>query len=120
MVPFRQPVPVLITFSFDSFHLVVTGATDGIGKEYARELARQGINLVLISRTKEKLIAVTNEIGKCCLVLGFIYLEHVFYFAESQYKVKTKWIAADFAKGREVYDQIEKELAGIDVGILGK
>lgn len=43
-----------------------------------------------------------------------------FYFAESQYKVKTKWIAADFAKGREVYDQIEKELAGIDVGILGK
>jgi len=41
-------------------------------------------------------------------------------FSESQYKVKTKWIAVDFAKGREVYDQIEKELAGIDVGILGK
>lgn len=82
MVPFRQPAPVLITFSFDSFHLVVTGATDGIGKEYARELARQGINLVLISRTKEKLIAVTNEIGKCCLVLGFIYLEHVFFISQ--------------------------------------
>lgn len=46
---------------------VVTGATDGIGKEYARELARQGLNLVLISRTKEKLIAVTNEIGMLIL-----------------------------------------------------
>jgi len=63
---------VLIKFLFNPFTLVVTGATDGIGKE------------------------------------------------ESQYKVKTKWIAVDFAKGREVYDQIEKELAGIDVGILGK
>lgn len=43
---------------------MITGATDGIGKEYAKELARQGLNLVLISRTKEKLIAVTNEIGE--------------------------------------------------------
>jgi len=50
----------------------------------------------------------------------YIFRTRFFYFAESQYKVKTKWIAADFAKGREVYDQIEKELAGIDVGILGK
>lgn len=48
---------------------VVTGATDGIGKEYARELACQGLNLVLISRTKEKLIAVTNEIGMLILSL---------------------------------------------------
>eukprot|EP00099_Drosophila_melanogaster_P007847 NP_001260523.1 uncharacterized protein Dmel_CG13284, isoform D [Drosophila melanogaster] len=97
--PYFQPhLPRTLVDKFGQW-AVVTGATDGIGKEYARELARQGINLVLISRTKEKLIAVTNEI-------------------ESQYKVKTKWIAADFAKGREVYDQIEKELAGIDVGIL--
>lgn len=40
--------------------------------------------------------------------------------AESEYKVKTKWIAADFSKGREVYGHIENELAGIPVGILGK
>lgn len=53
---------------------VVTGATDGIGKEYARELARQGLNLVLISRTKEKLIAVTNEIGMLILYLHMCFL----------------------------------------------
>ncbi|XP_037930325.1 hydroxysteroid dehydrogenase-like protein 1, partial [Teleopsis dalmanni] len=34
---------------------VVTGSTDGIGKYYARELARKGFNVVLISRTESKL-----------------------------------------------------------------
>ena len=34
---------------------VVTGASDGIGAEYSLHLARQGFNLVLISRTKSKL-----------------------------------------------------------------
>lgn len=42
---------------------VITGSTDGIGKEYARELAKRGINIVLISRTKEKLEKVAHEIG---------------------------------------------------------
>lgn len=42
---------------------VVTGATDGIGKEYARELARLGINIILISRNIEKLTRVAQEIG---------------------------------------------------------
>lgn len=43
---------------------VITGATDGIGKEYAKELAKQGLNVVLISRTKSKLVEVCNQIGK--------------------------------------------------------
>ena len=42
---------------------VVTGATDGIGKEYARQLAALGINIVLISRTESKLQTVAKEIG---------------------------------------------------------
>lgn len=41
----------------------ITGASDGIGKEYAKELARQGINVVLIARNEEKLKAVVKEIG---------------------------------------------------------
>lgn len=43
---------------------VVTGSTDGIGKEYARELAKRGLNIVLISRTIAKLNKVGLEIGK--------------------------------------------------------
>ena len=42
---------------------VVTGATDGIGKAYAEELARQGLNIVLVSRSEEKLRATAQAIG---------------------------------------------------------
>lgn len=43
---------------------MVTGSTDGIGKEYAKELAKQGLNIVLISRTESKLAVVAKEIGE--------------------------------------------------------
>ncbi|XP_066995425.2 inactive hydroxysteroid dehydrogenase-like protein 1 isoform X2 [Anabrus simplex] len=41
---------------------VVTGCTDGIGKAYALELAHQGLNLVLISRSMEKLTLLSEMI----------------------------------------------------------
>lgn len=44
--------------------LVITGSTDGIGLEYAKELAKQGLNIVLISRTESKLMKVAKEIGE--------------------------------------------------------
>lgn len=43
---------------------MVTGATDGIGKSYAKELAKQGLNIILVSRTQAKLDSVAAEIGK--------------------------------------------------------
>ena len=43
---------------------VVTGASDGIGKAYCHELAKQGLNVVLMSRTKTKLDAVAEELSK--------------------------------------------------------
>ena len=43
---------------------IVTGGTDGIGKALAMELAKQKINLLLISRTASKLEAVAEEISK--------------------------------------------------------
>ncbi|CCD66339.1 Very-long-chain 3-oxooacyl-coA reductase let-767 [Caenorhabditis elegans] len=41
---------------------VVTGATDGIGKAYAFELARRGFNVLLVSRTQSKLDETKKEI----------------------------------------------------------
>ncbi|CAI2348029.1 unnamed protein product [Caenorhabditis sp. 36 PRJEB53466] len=41
---------------------VVTGATDGIGKAYAFELARRGFNVFLVSRTQSKLDETKKEI----------------------------------------------------------
>ena len=34
---------------------MVTGASDGIGLGYCKELARQGFNIIMVSRNKEKL-----------------------------------------------------------------
>ncbi|MCJ8747367.1 hypothetical protein PDJAM_G00152580 [Pangasius djambal] len=77
---------------------VVTGATDGIGKAYAEELARRGFAIVLISRTQEKLDDVSKAI-------------------ESKYNVATKTISADFGSV-DIYSKIESGLAGLEVGIL--
>jgi 17beta-estradiol 17-dehydrogenase / very-long-chain 3-oxoacyl-CoA reductase len=43
---------------------VVTGSTDGIGKGYAKALAKKGINLYLVSRSEDKLKATADEIRK--------------------------------------------------------
>jgi len=43
---------------------LITGATDGIGKEAAIELAKKGCNLILIGRNKEKGEKVVEEIRK--------------------------------------------------------
>lgn len=78
---------------------VVTGATDGIGKSYAKELAKMGFNVVLISRTLEKLQNVAAEI-------------------EEQSGCKAKIIQADFTGGAEIYPNIEEGLKDLDIGIL--
>ena len=41
---------------------LVTGASDGIGKAYALELAREGFNIALVARNQEKLDAAAQEI----------------------------------------------------------
>ncbi|XP_044130952.1 very-long-chain 3-oxoacyl-CoA reductase-like isoform X3 [Bufo gargarizans] len=78
---------------------VVTGATDGIGKSYAKELARRGFDVVLISRNAEKLQKVAQEI-------------------EKESRRKTKIIPVDFTGGPEIYPKVEKALKDLDIGIL--
>lgn len=77
---------------------VVTGASEGIGKSYALELAKRKMNVVLISRSYSKLEKVAAEIM-------------------NKYKVKTKLITADLNL-LESYDQIEAELKDLEVGVL--
>ncbi|XP_073506869.1 17-beta-hydroxysteroid dehydrogenase type 3-like isoform X2 [Phyllobates terribilis] len=78
---------------------VVTGATDGIGKAYALELAKRGLDVVLISRTLEKLKRVAAEIEK-----------------ESGRKIK--YIQADFTNGSNIYHMIQEELKSLEIGVL--
>ena len=43
--------------------LVVTGASDGIGREFAIQLAKAGFNVLLAARNQAKLDAVLDNIG---------------------------------------------------------
>lgn len=43
-----------------------------------------------------------------------------FFFLEQKFKVKTKIIVADFSAGLQIYDAIRSQLAGLDIGVLGK
>ena len=79
---------------------VVTGCTQGIGKSYVKQLAKRGMDVVLVSRSEEKLEAVAQEI-------------------RSTYAVETMVIVADFTDAgiiQTVVDKIKK--SEIDVGVL--
>ncbi|KAM9547707.1 17-beta-hydroxysteroid dehydrogenase type 3 isoform 3-T3 [Salvelinus alpinus] len=78
---------------------VVTGGSDGIGKAYAFELAGRGLNVVILSRTKDKLDRVALEIGETT-------------------GQKVKVIVADFTED-DMYEHIEENLKGLNISVLG-
>ena len=86
---------------------IITGSTDGIGKAAAIHLAKQGFNIVLISRTLSKLEAVAVEVQKEASSVGK--------------KIKTKVIANDWTKNfdaethTKMYDD---HLKSLDISIL--
>jgi short-subunit dehydrogenase len=43
---------------------LITGASSGIGEVFARKLAARGHNLLLVSRSEDKLITLCNELGR--------------------------------------------------------
>ena len=79
---------------------VVTGASDGIGKEYASQLAAKGLNVVLVSRTQSKLEAIASDI-------------------EAKYKVETKIVAFDATTDEASnYGAISDAISGLPVTVL--
>ncbi|EGC36080.1 hypothetical protein DICPUDRAFT_78235 [Dictyostelium purpureum] len=80
--------------------VVVTGATDGIGKAYCHQFAKKGLNICLVSRSQEKLNLVASEI-------------------ENKYNVQTKVISFDFNTTDDTkYQALYKQLGGLDIGVL--
>lgn len=80
---------------------IITGATDGIGLEFARQFAKKGYNLLLISRSSEKLQKVKEELTSS--------------LKESR---EIRVLKVDFSQ-RDVYSAIEKEVQRLgDISVL--
>lgn len=81
----------------------MTGASDGLGKEFADQLAATGFNLVLVSRTQSKLESLAKEL-------------------EQKYKAKglqVKTLAMDFARDdNDDYERLGELVRPLDVAIL--
>ncbi|CAF0775959.1 unnamed protein product [Rotaria sp. Silwood1] len=97
---YRLLCPVRLDIKKFGEWALVTGSTDGIGRAYAIELAKRGLNIVLISRTKDKLEQVAKEVQS----------------KNSAVEVKT--IAIDFTKDNSIYATIHENIRGLDIGVL--
>lgn len=67
---------------------LITGASSGIGREFAHSLAARGIHLIITARRKERLLELKKEIT-------------------SIYGVRVKVIQADLSKAEECYRLFE-------------
>ncbi len=77
---------------------LITGASGGIGKEFAQLFAENGYNLVLVARSEDKLKRIANEL-------------------ESQYKITVIILAEDLAKpntASKLYAEVKKRGIIID------
>ena len=77
---------------------LVAGASEGIGAAFSQQLAEAGLNLVLISRTQEKLERLEERI-------------------RTDTGVQTRVVAADLTAD-DVLDTVRQETADLDIGLL--
>lgn len=77
---------------------IVTGASSGIGAEFARQLAQKGLNLLLIARRKDMLEDLSKELA-------------------GKYQVNTKVLELDLTR-EDILDVIIPETEGLDIGLL--
>lgn len=79
--------------------VLITGASDGLGKVFAQELAQHGFNLILVSRTQDKLSRLQMDLE----VLGV--------------QVRTVW--ADLSDSSEhTYSRITAAAQDVDLSIV--
>lgn len=91
--------------TYGKCYAVVTGASDGIGKQLAMDLANKGMHLVLVARNADKLNKVANEIREA---VAHIYSD-----------IQIQIIVMDFSEPNiKEYDDLYNTLKQLDIGIL--
>ena len=82
---------------------MVTGGLDGIGEQYCKDLAKQGFNICVIARNKDKINEKLKVISEGC---GRV--------------IETRSVIADFSQLStiEEYERIADEIKDLDIGIL--
>lgn len=99
----RKPKDLKATYGQGSW-VVITGPTAGIGEEFARQFSKNGFNLVLIGRSKEKLEETEKMLKE----------EN----PSKQFQIKS--IQADLSQSIEpkFYEDIYKQVENLDISIL--
>jgi uncharacterized protein len=52
---------------------LITGASQGLGRVFARALAARGQNVILVARSRDKLESLANELRSCRLILAEVF-----------------------------------------------
>ncbi|ODM16143.1 3-ketoacyl-CoA reductase [Aspergillus cristatus] len=98
---FVLPGKPLRSFGPQGSWAVVTGASDGLGKEFALQLARSGFNILLVSRTASKLATLEDEIKA------------------KNPSVQTKSVSMDYAQNNDAdYANLKAAIDELDVAVL--
>jgi uncharacterized protein len=77
---------------------LVTGASRGLGAEFARQLAAKGLNLVLAARSEDQLKELAQTL-------------------EREYKITVKIIVIDLSR-EDILDPIKKTTDSLEIGLL--
>lgn len=77
---------------------LVTGASSGIGLEFARQLAVLGLNIILVARRKERLTTLSTEL-------------------KNKHGVETKVVCADLSRD-DFMDGVQSATEDLKVGLL--
>jgi short-subunit dehydrogenase len=77
---------------------LVTGASRGLGAEFARQLAARGLNLVLVARSEDRLKALAHGL-------------------EGEHRIRVKIIAIDLSR-EDLLDPIKKATDSLEIGLL--
>lgn len=77
---------------------LITGASSGFGAEFARQLSRKKLNLVLVARNKERLEQLSEEVRQ-------------------QNEIEVKIVVADLTQ-REGIETVVKQTEELEIGLL--